>query len=247
MDEFEAITAELRAEERSEQVEHAREILAAADATRDYVEVLRRIGPGEVVVDRDGRRLGRAGTGGQGRGRLAADRRGSGRRSAPPGSRRGAPTRCASPRWSGSAGGRVDDRGPRYAPRPRAAARYSSSVSRLTRQTPFFPIFRAGRSPERISVYTWVTVTLSTRATSAGFSSGGGRFVVHRRAGLVGVANRPVGGRAAMRTGRHARGRAELRPGGVPMTAATLASATAAGPGRSTHGSSRASCSSRCR
>jgi len=50
MDEFEAITAELRAEERSEQVEHAREILAAADADRDYAEVLGRVGPGEVVV-----------------------------------------------------------------------------------------------------------------------------------------------------------------------------------------------------
>jgi hypothetical protein len=50
MDEFEAITAELRAEERSEQVEHAREILAAADADRDYTDVLRRLGPGEVVA-----------------------------------------------------------------------------------------------------------------------------------------------------------------------------------------------------
>ena len=50
MDEFEAITAELRAEERSEQVEHAREILAAADTDRDYADVLRRVGPGEVVV-----------------------------------------------------------------------------------------------------------------------------------------------------------------------------------------------------
>jgi hypothetical protein len=50
MDEFEAITADLEAEARSEQVEHAREILAAADAVRDYAEVLRRVGPGEVVV-----------------------------------------------------------------------------------------------------------------------------------------------------------------------------------------------------
>ena len=50
MDEFDAITSELRAEERSEQVEHAREILAAADAASDYVEVLRRVGPGEVVT-----------------------------------------------------------------------------------------------------------------------------------------------------------------------------------------------------
>jgi hypothetical protein len=50
MDEFEAITAELRAQERGEQVEHAREILAAADADRDYADVLRRIAPGEVVV-----------------------------------------------------------------------------------------------------------------------------------------------------------------------------------------------------
>lgn len=55
------------------------------------------------------------------------------------------------------------------------SAKKASSVSRLTRQTPFLPIFRAGRSPERMSVYTWVTVTLSTRATSAGFRSGAGR------------------------------------------------------------------------
>jgi hypothetical protein len=31
-------------------VEHAREILAAGDAVRDYAEALRRVGPGEVVV-----------------------------------------------------------------------------------------------------------------------------------------------------------------------------------------------------
>jgi hypothetical protein len=50
MDEFDAITADLRAEERSGQVEHAREILAAADAVRDFSAALRRIGPAEVVV-----------------------------------------------------------------------------------------------------------------------------------------------------------------------------------------------------
>ena len=50
MDDFDAITADLRAEERCEQVDQAREILAAGDAGRDYAEVLRRIGPGEVVV-----------------------------------------------------------------------------------------------------------------------------------------------------------------------------------------------------
>ena len=50
MDEFDAITADLQAEERCEQVGHAREILAAADADREFTEVLRRIGPGEVVV-----------------------------------------------------------------------------------------------------------------------------------------------------------------------------------------------------
>ncbi len=55
-----------------------------------------------------------------------------------------------------------------------SCARYASRVSRLTRQTPFLPIFNAGRSPDRISVYTCVTVTLSTAATSAGFKSGGG-------------------------------------------------------------------------
>lgn len=58
------------------------------------------------------------------------------------------------------------------------SARYASRVSRLTRQTPFLPILRAGRSPERMSVYTWVTVTLRTPATSAGLSSGGGRASV---------------------------------------------------------------------
>jgi hypothetical protein len=50
MDEFDAITAELRGEASREQVEHAREILAAADAACEYADVLRGIGPGEVVV-----------------------------------------------------------------------------------------------------------------------------------------------------------------------------------------------------
>ncbi len=50
MDEFDAITADLAAEERCEQVDHAREILTAADTSREYSEVLRRVGPGEVVV-----------------------------------------------------------------------------------------------------------------------------------------------------------------------------------------------------
>ena len=56
-----------------------------------------------------------------------------------------------------------------------SSARNASSVSRLTRQTPFLPILSAGKSPDRMSVYTWVTVTFSTRATSAGFSNGAGR------------------------------------------------------------------------
>ena len=55
------------------------------------------------------------------------------------------------------------------------SARNASSVSRLTRHTPFLPILRAGRSPDRMSVYTCVTVTLSTRATYAGLRSGAGR------------------------------------------------------------------------
>lgn len=50
MDEFEAITADLRAESRCEQVEQAREILAAADTVRRYGDVVRAIDPGEVVV-----------------------------------------------------------------------------------------------------------------------------------------------------------------------------------------------------
>jgi len=50
MDEFDAITADLRAQERGEQVEHARQILAAADAIRDFSAALRRIGPAEVVL-----------------------------------------------------------------------------------------------------------------------------------------------------------------------------------------------------
>ena len=50
MDEFEAITADLRAESRCEQVEQAREILAAADATARFRDVLGRIPTGEVVL-----------------------------------------------------------------------------------------------------------------------------------------------------------------------------------------------------
>ena len=50
MDEFDAITADLRSEERCEQIEHAREILAAADAVRGYADVLRSVGRGEVVL-----------------------------------------------------------------------------------------------------------------------------------------------------------------------------------------------------
>jgi hypothetical protein len=50
MDEFDSITADLAAEERREQVEHAREILAAGDAVREFSTALRRIGPGEVVL-----------------------------------------------------------------------------------------------------------------------------------------------------------------------------------------------------
>jgi hypothetical protein len=50
MDEFEAITADLAAESRCEQIEQAREILAAADTLRRFGDVLRRIPVGEVVV-----------------------------------------------------------------------------------------------------------------------------------------------------------------------------------------------------
>jgi hypothetical protein len=50
MDEFEAITADLAAESRCEQVEQAREILAAADAMGRFRDVLRRIPTGEVVL-----------------------------------------------------------------------------------------------------------------------------------------------------------------------------------------------------
>jgi hypothetical protein len=50
MDEFDAITADLQAAERCEQVEHARQVLAAADAVRDFASALRRIGPAEVVL-----------------------------------------------------------------------------------------------------------------------------------------------------------------------------------------------------
>lgn len=55
-----------------------------------------------------------------------------------------------------------------------SSARYASSASRLTRQTPLRPIFNAGSSPLRMSVYTCDTVTLSTSATSAGRRRGGG-------------------------------------------------------------------------
>jgi hypothetical protein len=50
MDEFEAITAELRAEERHEQLEHARQVLAAGDAVEEFVDALGRIAPGDVVT-----------------------------------------------------------------------------------------------------------------------------------------------------------------------------------------------------
>ncbi|MGZ6885277.1 MAG: hypothetical protein ACXVJ7_07545 [Acidimicrobiia bacterium] len=50
MDDFDAITADLRAENCLEQEEQAREILAAADAERGYAEMLRRIPVGEVVT-----------------------------------------------------------------------------------------------------------------------------------------------------------------------------------------------------
>lgn len=49
MDEFEAIAAELRADERFEHEEHARELLSAADEVRGFDELLRRRDPGEVV------------------------------------------------------------------------------------------------------------------------------------------------------------------------------------------------------
>lgn len=50
MDEFEVIAASLLAEERSEQEEHARQVLAAGDATRGFVDVVRRLPTGSVVA-----------------------------------------------------------------------------------------------------------------------------------------------------------------------------------------------------
>ena len=50
MDEFDAITAELSAESRLEQVEYARELLAAADATRSFADLLHTLPRGEPVV-----------------------------------------------------------------------------------------------------------------------------------------------------------------------------------------------------
>ena len=49
MDEFDAITVDLQATARAEQEEQAREILALADATRDYDEVLRAVPRREVI------------------------------------------------------------------------------------------------------------------------------------------------------------------------------------------------------
>jgi hypothetical protein len=63
------------------------------------------------------------------------------------------------------------------------STRYASSASRLTRQTPLRPIFSAGSSPLRISVYTCETVTFSTPATSDGLSRGGGRSSTTRLLG----------------------------------------------------------------
>jgi len=50
MDEFEAITADLRSAERQEHEEQAREVLAAADAETDFATWARRIPRGEVVT-----------------------------------------------------------------------------------------------------------------------------------------------------------------------------------------------------
>jgi hypothetical protein len=50
MDEFDAITAELAADSRREQVEQAREILAAADTERSFVDAVRRLRAGEVLT-----------------------------------------------------------------------------------------------------------------------------------------------------------------------------------------------------
>jgi hypothetical protein len=68
MDGFDEITAGLRAEDRWEQEEHARELLAAADATSDFGAWLRAIPRGEVitVVTVDGSTIsGRIGSVGQ--------------------------------------------------------------------------------------------------------------------------------------------------------------------------------------
>ena len=50
MDEFEAITADLWSEERAEHEEHARELLAAADAETRFADWIRRLPRGEVVT-----------------------------------------------------------------------------------------------------------------------------------------------------------------------------------------------------
>lgn len=50
MDGFDEITAELRAEDRWEQEEQAREVLAAGVAEQDFATWLRRIPRGEVVA-----------------------------------------------------------------------------------------------------------------------------------------------------------------------------------------------------
>jgi hypothetical protein len=50
MDEFDAIAAELLAQERAEGDELARDILRAADHTTGFVELLRRIPRGDVVT-----------------------------------------------------------------------------------------------------------------------------------------------------------------------------------------------------
>lgn len=59
MDEFDAITAELSAESRLEQVEYARELLAAADAARSFCDLVRSLPRGEPValVTTDGQAL----------------------------------------------------------------------------------------------------------------------------------------------------------------------------------------------
>ena len=198
-----------QAEERCEQVDHAREILAPPTPDRDFAEVLRRIGPGEVVVvaTADGWVVrGRIVRVGRDWLRVAEVRDEQG-------TARVAPGRVHEVRLGGRGAGQPGAgsvSGVRLRASASRSARYASSVSRLTRHTPFLPILRAGqvaRAHERVHLR---HRHVEDPCDIGRLQQGSGKFVVHGRARLDRVGNRPVAAAGGDRTG--CRGRRRPRP-----------------------------------